>query len=309
MVKIAIAGIGGVGGYFGGFLAQHYQHSEEVEVYFVARGENEKAIRQNGLNVETTTGSFIAYPKLVTSDPSQIGEADLLICCTKSYDLEQSISQLKPCIGKETVILPLLNGVDSHERIKAIYPENEVWDGCVYVVSRLMAPGLVKETGNISALYFGSATGTAGKLTQAEDIFKTAGIQATLSGNIRQTIWEKFLFISTIATLTSSLNTSLGAILENNESRSLLFALLGELKTVAEANGVPLPDDIIQATVTKMASLPFATTSSMHSDFQKGKATEVESLTGYVVRLGQQLHLPTPTYDRLYTMLQERAVS
>jgi 2-dehydropantoate 2-reductase len=309
MVKIAIAGIGGVGGYFGGLLALHYQHSDEVEVYFVARGEHEKAIRQHGLTVETTQGTFSAVPKLVTSDPAQIGEVDLLICCTKSYDLEQSIRQLKPCIGSATVILPLLNGVDSGGRIKAIYPENEVWDGCVYVVSRLTAPGQVKETGNIGLLYFGSTTGSETALTQTESICKKAGIQASLSRNIQHTIWEKFIFISTIATLTSALDTSIGAILENNDSKSLLFALLGELKTVADANGIELPDTIIPSTVARMASLPYATTSSMHRDFQKGKATELDSLTGYVVRLGQQLHLPTPTYDRLYQVLQTKASS
>ena len=129
MIKIAIAGIGGVGGYFGGLLAKHYQDSEEVQVYFIARGENEEAIREHGLKVETPSATFIAKPDLVTSNAAQIGEVDLLICCTKSYDLEQSITQLKPCMGTQTVILPLLNGIDSNERIKAIYPENEVWEG------------------------------------------------------------------------------------------------------------------------------------------------------------------------------------
>ncbi|MBC5775073.1 2-dehydropantoate 2-reductase [Pontibacter sp. KCTC 32443] len=304
MIKIAVAGIGGVGGYFGGKLAQHYQDSDEVEIYFIARGENEKIIRQKGLTVETPTENFTAHPKLVTSDPTQIGEVDLLICCTKSYDLEQSILQLKPCISRNTVILPLLNGIDSYERIKAVYLENEVWEGCVYIVSRLTDPGLVTVSGDFNSLFFGSDNGTNTKLELALQLFKEAGISATLSQKIKQTIWEKYLFISTIATLTSYLDVSIGAILAKQENLDLLYSLLQELIQVGKAKGINLQEDSVQKTTARMAKLPYETTSSMHSDYQKGKNTEVDSLTGYVVKLGQQLQIPVPTYTRLYAALK-----
>lgn len=306
MIKIAVAGIGGVGGYFGGLLAEHYQSSDDVEIYFIARGGNETAIRQHGLTVEAPSHSFTAQPKLVTSDPTKVGIVDFLICCTKSYDLEQSIKQLKPCIGKSTIILPLLNGIDSLERIKAIYPENEVWEGCVYIVSRLTAPGLVTVTGDINSLFFGSTNGTVTKLETAYRIFTAAGIKATLSRDIQRTIWEKYLFISTIATLTSYLDTSIGGILAKNENLDLLHSLLDELIQVARAQGISFNETNLQAITDRMAKLPYETTSSMHSDYQKGKATEVDSLTGYVVKLGKQLNTPTPTYKQLYKALKNR---
>ncbi|MBJ6118602.1 2-dehydropantoate 2-reductase [Pontibacter sp. BT310] len=306
MMKIAIAGIGGVGGYFGGLLARHYQNSDEVEIYFIARGENETAIRQQGLKIETPGSTFTATPKLVISDPAQVGEVDLLICCTKSYDLEQSITQLKPCISKDTIILPLLNGIDSYERIKAVYPENEVWEGCVYIVSRLTEPGLVTVTGDVNSLFFGSTDGTEARLESALQIFTDAGIKATLSQNIQQTIWEKYLFISTIATLTSYFNTSIGGILAKTENMDLLHSLLSELKQVANAKGIMFPENSTNAIKERMAKLPYETTSSMHTDYQKGKNAEVDSLTGYVVKLGKQLNVPTPTYEKLYTALKNK---
>ena len=306
MIKIAIAGIGGVGGYFGGLLAKYYQNSGKVQVYFIARGENEKAIRQHGLKVETPAGNFKATPALVTTDPTQIGQVDFLICCTKSYDLEQSLVQLKPCIGKSTVILPLLNGIDSLERIKSVYPEIEVWEGCVYIVSRLTAPGLVTVTGTSNSLFLGSTDGSEAKLNLALRIFREAGVNATLSGNIQQTIWEKYSFISPVATLTSYLDASIGAIVANPDNLELLYSLLKELKQVAGAKGIQFPESIGQAITDKMTRLPYQATSSMHSDYQKGKATEVDSLTGYVVRLGNQLQIPTPTYTALYKALKNR---
>ncbi len=305
-IKIAIAGIGGVGGYFGALLAKHYENNDEAEIFFIARGENEKVISENGLKVESTKGNFTAYPAKTTSDADRIGIVDFLICTTKSYHLEQILLQLSPCINTSTVILPLLNGVDSNERIKSIFPDNEVWEGCVYLVSRLAAPGFIKETGNISLLFFGSSNGTKEKLKLAEHIFLNAGLEAKLSENIQQTIWEKFLFISTIATVTSYLDKSIGEVLAHNESKLLLHSLLSELKNVADKKNIVLPENIINKTIEKMIKLPYETTSSMHSDFQKGKQTEVNSLTGYVVESGRQLNVLTPTYNKIYEQLVKK---
>lgn len=301
--NIIIAGIGGVGGFFGGKLAAHYATSADVDVCFMARGENEKVIREKGLLLETTEGSYTAHPKKVSHNPAEFGIADFVVCCTKAYNLEESIQQLLPCIDQNTVILPLLNGVDSYEKIKALLPNNEVWDGCVYIVTRLPEPGVVKETGNISFLDFGARKGSPEKLELFEKLLKEAGIKARFSANIRDTIWKKYSFIATVASLTFFLDSSIGSILENPESKKLLLSLLEELKAVADAHGINLPENIVQKNIDIMASLPYETTSSMHTDFLNGKPTEVDSITGYVVRLGKELEVPTPTFHMIYDSL------
>lgn len=302
-INIIVAGIGGVGGFFGGKLAAAYEQSEQVDVYFVARGKNEQAIREKGLLVETTKGNFTAVPKGVSHNPSSFGIADYIVCCTKGYDLEESIRQLMPCIGEKTVILPLLNGVDSYDRIKKLLPENEVWDGCVYIVTRLTSPGVVKETGNITFLDFGTRERSHKKTKEFEKILKDAGIKARLSVNIMDAIWTKYSFISTVASLTFYLDSTIGEILENPESKKLLISLLEELKAVAVAHGINLAENIVQKNIDIMASLPYETTSSMHSDFLNGKPTEVESITGYVVRLANELKVPVPVFERVYQSL------
>jgi 2-dehydropantoate 2-reductase len=306
MIRITIAGIGGVGGFLGGKLASHYEGSKDVEIHFISRGENEKAIREHGLKVETYEGTFIAHPASVTSQPSRVGKTDFLICCTKSYDLEESILQLKPLIGNETVILPLLNGVDSYERIKLLLPDANVWQGCVYVVSRLIEPGYVKQSGQRCTLYFGTTAAGETKLQILYKVLVDAGIHAHLPKDIIITIWEKFLFISPLATLTTFLKNPIGAILANEKSKNLMRLLMEELYAVAIKNGIQLATDLIPKTWDMITSLPFDATSSMHSDQQKGKRTEVDSLTGYVVTLGQKLHVPTPEYQRICEALKSR---
>jgi 2-dehydropantoate 2-reductase len=130
-IRIAFSGIGGVGGYYGGKLARYYHNSDVADIFFIARNEHLDAIRQNGLKVEEPTESFTAFPALATDQPLDIGVVDYLFLCTKSYDLEDNIQQLKPLIGEQTVIIPLLNGANISEQIQRILPSNEVWQGCV----------------------------------------------------------------------------------------------------------------------------------------------------------------------------------
>ena len=150
--KIIIAGIGGVGGYFGGLLAKHFYENENVEINFIARGQHLKEIQKSGLKVIKGKNEFIAKPNIATENPKEIGTADLIIISTKSYDLDTVIQQLRPCINKDTIILPLLNGVDSRDKIKNIYPDNLILDGCVYIVSRLKQAGVIENRGNIQTL-------------------------------------------------------------------------------------------------------------------------------------------------------------
>jgi len=304
--RIVILGLGGVGGYVGGKLAARYSNSNDIEIIFITRGENEKAIKSNGLKLITAQGEQTVHPAVVTSQPERLGLVDVIICCVKSYDLEAGIKRLNPCISDKTIILPLLNGVDASERIKEIFPHTEVWEGCVYLVSRLIAPGTVKESGNINQLYFGAKRGTKEKLEQVEAILRSAGINARLSDKISQTIWEKFLFISPLATLTSYLDLCIGGIVNDGHRRELLQNLLMELKNIADTKKISFSENVIQKTLDKIASLPYESTSSMHRDFQKGNKTEVDSLTAYVVRLGKELNVPIPYYEKMLIGLKEK---
>lgn len=287
-------------------MAAFYANSNEVEIIFIARGENEKALKSNGLKLITSQGEEIIHPSIVTGQPEKLGIVDLVLCCVKSYNLEMAVEPLKPCINDQTIILPLLNGVDASERIKKILPQGEVWEGCVYIVSRLIAPGVVKTSGSINQLYFGSEQGTKEKLERVHTIFRTAGLNAHLATNISQTLWEKFLFISPAATLTSYLDLSIGAIVNDEQHRELLLKLLKELKSVAEAKNISLSENIVQMTLDKMRSLPPETTSSMHSDFNRGNKTEIDSLTAYVVKLGRELKVPTRCYEQMLAGLKEK---
>lgn len=303
--KIIIAGIGGVGGYFGGLLARAYEKSKDVEIIFIARGEHLKHIRHHGLQVIASSGEFIAHPRLATDDPHEIGLANCIFLCVKSYDLESMCISLIPCINEQTVIIPLLNGVDSMHRIHSILPTVTIWPGFAYVVARIHGPGIVENAGNIQKLFFGSDKECTAEMIELEAILKEAGIEATCTNKISILMWEKFIFISSLASLTSYLDKNRGEIMDNPADMNMLIGLIHEVASVGVASGVAIPSDIQTTTLAKLRSLTRDTTSSMHRDFKNRHRTELETLTGYVVREGQRLGIPTPLYEQIYETLNQ----
>lgn len=307
ITKIVIVGLGGVGGYYGGMLAKHYADDPEVEIYFVARGQHLKKVQENGLTLITETGTFQVYPTLVTDKVSDIGMADYIIMTPKSYDLDSTVAQVKPIVGPNTVILPLLNGIDNSDRIRTLLPGTEVWQGCCYIVARLNEPGVVESSGGVHRFNFGyELKQTDERLTGFEKLLKEAGIDAVYHEKIMHVIWTKFFFISATASLTSYFDVSFGALLTDEIRRTTLVNLLDELLLVANAEGAEIERTVIDKVIHQLEKLPFETTASMHSDFQAGKNTEVHGLTGIVVELGKKHGIETPTYEKVYNELKMR---
>lgn len=302
--KIVIVGLGGVGGYYGGMLAKQYADNPEIEIYFVARGAHLRKVQENGLTLITEKGTFQVHPTLATNDVTEIGTADYIIMTPKSYDLDATVAQIKPIVGSNTVILPLLNGIDNSDRIRTLLPDTEVWQGCCYIVARLNEPGVVESSGGVHRFNFGYEYKQSNeRLIGFETLLKEAGIDATFHEKIMHVIWTKFFFISSTASLTSYFDVSFGALLTDEVRKATLVSVLEELLLVANAEGAEIEHTVIDKVIHQLEKLPFETTASMHSDFKAGKNTEVHGLTGAVIQLAKKHAIATPTYEKVYAEL------
>ncbi|MFD1768737.1 ketopantoate reductase family protein [Sphingobacterium suaedae] len=309
MLNILVVGIGGIGGFFGGLLSRAYENSDEIAIHFLARGQNLSAIEANGLHVTTPTGSFITRPKTVTSKVPEHLLADYIILCTKSYDLEETIASLKNAVGPQTVLVPLLNGVDSRARIQRLYPENLVTDGCANIITRLTAPGYVENFSAFKSLHMGVEQESHERLDRLYQILYTAGVDVTLTPSIKKAIWSKFLLISTAATATSYFNKTFGEIKKSAVYTKTLRLLVHELLDVARTLGIDLPPEAAEKTWAQFVQAPDEATTSMHTDFLSEKGvTELESLTGYVVREAHASGVAVPTYENMYRYLSNTAL-
>jgi 2-dehydropantoate 2-reductase len=302
--RIGILGLGGVGGYYGGLLAKEFADSDDVEIVFIARGLTQKQVIEKGLKIVNDESEITVFPSKISDKPAEIGKLDYLICATKTYDIESSLSSIAHCITKNTLVLPLYNGVDAPERIQIMFPDTEVLHGCVYIVSKIETPGVIRKTGFYEKLFFGSPTAPMGKLVKLQVLFQQAKIQSYLvEDRIEETVWEKFIFISALASATSYFNQNIGQILENAESRQLYVALLHEITLLAAVKGLDLPNDIILQTILKLEKSPHNETSSMNRDIQAGNNFELDSLTEYVVNEGIKYEVETPTYKMVWKKL------
>lgn len=295
--RIGILGMGGVGGYFGGLLAKAYHESNQIEIVFIARGETKKQIQQHGLTIKTDDAIIITHPHLASDNAEIIGTLDYLICATKTYHIEESLASIAACISRKTIILPLYNGVDGKARIENILPENTVLNGCVYIVAMIQNPAEIVRIGTFEKLFFGSKTLDNNSLQTLQNIFKTAGIDSVLTTNIEATVWEKFIYISALATATTYLNQNIGGIIDNDKHLAFYTRLLNEICALAFAKNIAVPKDIALQTLEKLKISPKNATSSMHRDYIAGNQTEFLSLTNHIVTEAQKYGVQTPTYQ------------
>lgn len=302
-MKIAVVGLGGVGAYFGGKLAGKYAGSPEHTVVFVARGAHLAAIRRAGLLLKTVEGIDRVMPDLATDHPADAGACDLVLFCVKEYDLETAAEGLDPLLHADTILLPVLNGVDIAERLRSIVPRGVVLSGCVYISSFIETPGVVRQAGGTCQLVFGPDDGRADAYEPLETLLRNAGIKADLSANIAVPLWTKYLFVSPMAGVTSLMGLCFGDVMADEKGRAMVRGLMVEIAHLAAAKGIMLPVDSVETAIERVGRFPPETRSSMQLDYEKGGETELELFIGFAVRAGRSLGVPMPFHERLYAAL------
>lgn len=303
-MKIAVFGMGGIGGFIGGMLARHYATHADIQVYFIARGGMLDAIQHNGLTLTAPTETFTVRPTLATANPEDCGTLDLVILCTKTYHLDDAARQLAPAVGSQTVIIPLLNGVDNAERLRAHLPQAQVLDGSIYISAVTVEPGVVRHVSGPGRTLIGMKDGDHERYRQYADLLKEAGIAAEYRPDIETAMWEKYLFIEPIGSTTSYTGLTFGGVVSTPDAWALVEGLLTELEGVAAGLQVALPADIHALTLGKYRGFPGETKTSIQVDFEKGRQTELETFTGYVVRAAKKLGLDVPLHEKVYAKLK-----
>jgi len=303
-VRIAIIGIGGVGGYFGGKLAREYENSSEHEIIFIARGEHLKAIQKNGLQLLTREGDYIARPKIATDSPDDAGVFDFVFFCTKSYSLEGSAQKFSTCVNKNTVVIPLLNGVNSAERLRAVLPQAHVLGGSVYIISHIEKPGVISQEGGACKLTFGTDDKeSARKHSYILDILLKAKINAVLTDKISEMLWTKYLLMCPLGSLTSATGNTYGFIWTDPLLRKKARDMMLEVVAVTKARHVNLPEDAVDKAMEMVAGFGYNSKTSMQLDRENGRQTEIDALTAYLCKAAKESGIPTPLHDEVYEQL------
>jgi len=302
-MKIAVLGSGAVGGYYGAKLARSGH-----DVTFVARGAHLAAIREKGLEIRSPVlGDFVARAR-AEEDTSRVGPVDLVIVGVKAYDNPTALPLLAPMLGGDTVVLPLQNGVESVGQVAAVAGEGRTLGGTTYIATALEAPGLIVQTGDHRRIVFGEVFGQLPRISERvnriHEAFTAADIQSQAVGDGRVPIWEKFIFLVSLAAFTGAARLPIGPVWGDPFTKAQFLAGCREIEALARAEGVPVADDVVERVIPYIDKIPGSMRSSLLIDLQQGKRIEVEALQGTVVRRGAARGVPTPIISTLYSVLK-----
>ncbi len=297
-MKIAVIGAGGVGGYFGGMLSR-----AGFPVVFLTRGKALRAIEQRGLIVKSILGDFTAHPE-VSSDPSELNKADLILICTKSWQIEEIARSMAGHIKSSAVVLPLQNGADNAERLISILQERQVLGGLCKIVSKIESPGVIDHFAYTPEIVYGELDkAKSDRVLAIKKVFDAAGFKNTISENIQRDIWLKFLFIASISALGAVTRSVLGVLREEPFLRGMIIDTAKEIVAVGQAQGVDIREDDIDFILGMVDQGTYDTTMSMQRDIMEEKPSELENFNGYIVKKGNSLGVDTPINDFLYYTL------
>ena len=292
-------GVGGAGGYF----AQRWVEAGK-DVIALARGRHLKAIQQNGLTVLSPLGTS-TVPVRATSEPAALGDADLVVSATKTWQLPAAVSEVGPFLGSQALVMGLQNGVGSVEVLSEAAHPDRVLGGTCRILSYLEGPGVVRHLGVQPTITFGEPRG--GMSARVDEVAQALAVNGKVSAepsaDIRRELWQKFLFFSAVSGMSSVRRVTIGRLRSDPETRALLKSAIREAAAVGRAQGVGLEEGAEEKAMTFLDGVPGDGTSSMQRDFDAGRRTELEALSGYLSRSGGELGIPTPTHDFIYDTL------
>jgi 2-dehydropantoate 2-reductase len=302
-MRVLILGAGGVGGYLGYRLAR----LGGAQVSLVARGTHLEAIREHGLRVIDDGEEATIRPEHAIADPSGLGAFDLILVTVKHTDLASSLELIRENITPNTLILPLLNGVEHRREILEVYPDADVMEGCIYILSNIVEPGTIRKKGAIFNLCWGREDFDPTDYPRITALFNRALPRHKPTADIAPEQWRKYLFISPMAALTSLYDKTMDRIVAEHSEE--LKGLMNEITALARAKGIPLNDETVEETFERMGkTLPGAKT-SMQLDLERGKPAEIEALVGYVVKDGKRMGVDVSGMERVYRELKIRSTT
>lgn len=290
-MRILIVGAGALGGLYGAMLARSGN-----EVTVLARGAALDVLRSRGLTLESAKYGSFTVPVTVIGTPAEAGEVDLILFAVKAYDLESTARQIAPLVRGGVTVLTIQNGIEHPRQLAEILGETAVLPGVVIVSATVHTPGTVTHVGGPALIQLGD-TGLPNpeRLERIAEVFRSTGVPVETYADLWPKLWFKFSLIAAMSGITALTRLKLATIFSTPETRQLYHDTIAEVVAVARASGVDLPASTPEtgiATVEQMSPLPEY--GSMAYDLLAGRRIEVETLNGSVVRLGEQMGIPTP---------------
>ncbi|MEN6463721.1 MAG: ketopantoate reductase family protein [Syntrophaceae bacterium] len=295
--NVAIIGAGALGAVYASLL---YGMDRE-SVCFIASGERCERLKKSGVAVNGRT-----FPIRVVSPDEKPDPAGLVIVAVKYHQLDEAVREIAGRVGENTVILSVMNGIDSEERLGAAYGMDKVLYAIALGIDALREGNSVRYTTQ-GRILFGEALNRdlSPRVQSVKDLFDRAGINYEVPADMKAVMWYKFMINAGINQASAVLRASYGVFQTSAAARELMHSAMREVVAVAGKLNINLAGEDMEKFDPVLASLSPDGKTSMLQDVEAGRKTEVEMLAGKLVELGEKYGVPTPVNRKLFTEIRQ----
>ena len=299
-MRVLVVGAGAIGGYFGGRLLQAAR-----DVTFLVRPKRAAELAKTGLVIRSPSGDVtLKNPPTVQAD--ELSEKfDVVLLSCKAFDLDDAIKSFAPAVGPKTAIIPLLNGMSHLAALDKKFGRERVLGGLCAIAVTLNEAREVMQLAPMQSLGFGErAGGMSDRVRAIAKIFASGNFNGAPSEHVMQDMWEKWVFLASLAASTCLMRTSVGNILASPGGKDFMLGMLDECSAIASAEGHAPAGPFFQRTRGLLTTEGSAMTASMFRDIKAGLPVEADHVIGDLVARGDAAKIPVPKLRTAYTHLK-----
>ncbi len=308
-MNILVIGAGGVGI---GLASSVKSQGANISIY--ARGKTAKAIKENGIK---RTGLFTHYEFKdipVYEKYSEIPEDyfDYVFIASKTTanaDIAANLNDNKKILKEHGKIIIFQNGFGNDEYYLKYFPKNQVFAARVITGFRRPERYISEVTVYTEPILIGSLQGEDPKdLHEIAEMITQSGIKCELTDEVDKYLWAKMLYNCALNPLGAILNVNYGKLTENEYTKELMNSIIDEIFEVIKASGYSTlwstSDEYKELFYNKLVPDTYEHYSSTHQDIQRKIKTEIDSLNGKVIELGERNNVDVSTNKIIYNLIK-----
>ncbi|MDO9563952.1 MAG: 2-dehydropantoate 2-reductase [Bradyrhizobium sp.] len=299
-MRILVVGAGAIGGYFGGRMLE-----AGCDVTFLVRPRRAAELAGAGLVIRSPNGDVtLKNPPTVQAD-RLTEKFDVVLLSCKAFDLDDAITSFAPAVGPQTSIIPLLNGMLHLDVLDRKFGRERVLGGLCAIAATLNEAREVVQLAPMQSLNFGERDGGLSYRVRAiAEVMARGKLGSVASENIVQEMWEKWVFLASLAASTCLMRTAVGNILAVPGGKDFILGMLDECSAVATAEGHAPSGPFFQRTKGLLTTEGSQMTASMFRDIKAGAAVEADHVIGDLIARGDAAKVPVPRLRIAYTHLK-----
>ena len=290
--KISLIGLGAMGVFFAPRLAAAYPEGFRV----IADGERKRRLEEKGVIVNGVNYKFPIITPEEKGDP-----ADLILIGVKGYGLDQAIEDIRNQVGEETLIISILNGVDSEEKLVKSFGEKHVLYGYMRM-SVVMKDGKADFDPYWGKIHFGEKLNKeySERVLAVKEVFDKADIPYEIDEDMLKGIWFKFMCNIGENMTCALLGIPFGGFQVSDHANWVRIEAMKEVAAIAQKKGISIGKEEIEMQNKTILTIPYPNKPSTLQDLEAFKHTEIDMFAGTVIQMGRELGIPTPICEMFY---------